>query len=115
MLTGSSKAGRHKSRRTVETNLEKQIVPKVARFVAPKNPYFVVAYANHMLYTLVSFLVLYFAVYMHCCSNICWVGLSTAPLGADFSLSLSLAPVSAPQRKAVPEIACPSTGGGDRP
>lgn len=112
MLTGSSKAGRHKSRRIVESNLEKQIIPKVAQFVAPKNPYFVVAFANHMQYTLVSFLVLYFAVYMHCCSNICWVGLSTAPLRADFS-RLSLAPVSAPQRKAVPEIACPSTGAGD--
>ncbi|XP_059444439.1 putative B3 domain-containing protein At5g66980 isoform X2 [Corylus avellana] len=49
---GSSKAGQHKSRRTVETNLEKQKIPKVGQFVAPKNPYFVVAFANHMQYTL---------------------------------------------------------------
>jgi hypothetical protein len=55
MLTGSSKAGQHKSRRTVETNLEEQKIPKVGRFVAPKNPYFVVAFANHMQYTMVSF------------------------------------------------------------
>jgi hypothetical protein len=55
MLTGSSIGGRLKSRRSVETNLEEeQNIPKVGGFVAPKNPYFVVAFVKHMRYRLVS-------------------------------------------------------------
>ncbi|XP_059444245.1 putative B3 domain-containing protein At5g66980 isoform X2 [Corylus avellana] len=48
----SSKAGLHKSRRTVETNQDEPNIPRVGRFVAPKNPYFVVAIAKHMRYGL---------------------------------------------------------------
>jgi hypothetical protein len=62
-------AGLHELPRTVETKLEEQNIPEVAGFVAAKNPYVtVVAFAKHMKYNVVSFLFLYFAVYMQYCS-----------------------------------------------
>lgn len=64
MLAVSSKANQHKSRRIAGANLEQNKSPKVARVVAPKNPYFVTSITKFMRYTLVSFLVLYFSVFI---------------------------------------------------
>jgi hypothetical protein len=65
-FAGSSKAGLHKSRRTVETNQDDPNIPGVGRFVAPKNPYFVVAIVKHMRYSLVSSSSLvFFSVYIY--------------------------------------------------
>ncbi|KAG6666376.1 putative B3 domain-containing protein At5g66980 [Carya illinoinensis] len=48
----SSKANQHKSRRIAGANLEQNKSPKVARVVAPKNPYFVTSITKFMRYTL---------------------------------------------------------------